>query len=111
MDFDFILSSQDFNAPRPTYGNMHQGFRLGLGLDLNFLNLHKIDTKYRSITDFAGEGVQTFNGWQQTSAFDILAKALTRAIGGYDLGVLHDHASLRKSVKRTYMYCAYCTDP
>ena len=82
MDFDFIFSSQDFNAPRPRYGNMHQGFRLGLGLDLDLASLDPVTTTFRSITNFPGAGAQAFNDSLPRSAFDILAGAITNAIGG-----------------------------
>ena len=82
MDFDFILSSQAFGAPAPPYGNMHRGFRLGLGLDLDLSNLASVFTKYRSITYLAGAQAQVFDGSDPFSAFDILANDLASAIGG-----------------------------
>ena len=79
MDFNFILSS-GIVAP---HGDVHPGFRLGLGLDLNLMNdLGDVKTSCRSYVHFPNGGAQVFDGQQPFSAFDILVTALGTAING-----------------------------
>ncbi|KAK9837522.1 hypothetical protein WJX81_008478 [Elliptochloris bilobata] len=92
MDFDFILSNARLGHCPPRHGNLHSGFRLGLGLDLDLVHdLPSLVTFCRSYTDFPGQGLQARMGACQEprSAYMMLADALTEA-NGRDLKITQD---------------------
>ena len=82
MDFNFILTPSARKAgkpaPEPALGNVHQGFRLGLGLDVDLDDLSGIVTHCRYITNFGTPKKQLTTDKRKGSAFSVIADALAR---------------------------------
>ena len=80
MDFNFILTPKARQpgepVPVPAHGNVHQGFRLGLGLDMNLNDLSGIVTQCRYITNFGTPKTHLAIDMRTGSAFSIIADAL-----------------------------------
>ena len=82
MDFNFILTPKAGKggepAPVPAHGSVHQGFRLGLGLDPNLDDLGGIVTHCRYITNFGTPKAHLTIDKRKGSAFSIIADALAK---------------------------------
>ena len=80
MDFNFILTPKASKAgePAPAHGNVHQGFRLGLGLGLDLDDLSGIVTHCRYVTNFGTPKEHLTTDKRKGSAFSILADALAK---------------------------------
>ncbi|KAK9821773.1 hypothetical protein WJX81_007661 [Elliptochloris bilobata] len=91
MDFNFILSPRGKGDP-PAVGNVHQGFRFGLGLDVNLNDLPGVVTYCRYVTNFGTPKKHRTIEKRNASAFSIIADALAKVpevpvwVTGHSLG-------------------------